>query len=68
MRKLTDIADDLFKAAEVLRLYENVISKKTCNNCEKKNKDCEYHPGWGRTVRYNCPFWVGEEGWSENGI
>lgn len=28
-----------------------------CNTC--KNKDCEWRPGLGEQIRFNCPHWKG---------
>lgn len=41
-------------------LYKRLLELGTCNDCEKV-KDCEYAPGWGQPVRYNCPFYERKE-------
>ena len=36
--------------------YQQMHDLPTCNDCARQN-DCEYVPGWGEKVRYNCPHW-----------
>lgn len=39
--------------------FNDLSSKPCCNTCE--NKDCEYKPRVGDTVRANCPLYSGPE-------
>ncbi len=31
-----------------------------CNNCDSRAR-CQFAPQWGQPVRWNCPFYVGED-------
>lgn len=55
-----DIANILYKLADIVRVYDEIMSLHDCNDCEKK--DCQYKPKLGQMVRINCPLWeIGEE-------
>ena len=55
-----DIAGILYKLADIVRAYDEIMSLHDCNDCEKKN--CPYKPKPGQMVRFNCPLWeIGEE-------
>lgn len=49
---------------DCMLFYRRMKDLPTCNDCARKN-DCEYVPGWGELVRYNCPHWEKER--DENG-
>lgn len=36
--------------------YNDVVSKPDCNTCVR---ECEYRPSVGKTTRFNCPLWSG---------
>lgn len=54
----TEKQDNLFMALRFLEdcliFYRRMRDMPTCNECGKK-KDCEFIPGWGERVRFNCP-------------
>ena len=55
-----DISGILYKLADIVRAYDDIMSLHDCNDCEKK--DCQYKPKPGQMVRINCPLWeMGEE-------
>lgn len=49
------------KQCEEMDQFIQKHMEKTCNTCEIQH-DCTYVPGWGKPVRWNCPFFVGKEG------
>ena len=55
--------DSLFMALRFLEdcmiFCQQMHDLPTCNECGKQNK-CEYVPGWGERVRYNCPHFEAE--------
>ena len=34
--------------------------RRSCNNCESR-AHCQFVPRWGQPVRWNCPFYIGED-------
>lgn len=53
---LTEMAINKSRELEYLCLLQNILDSGDCNVCSKR-KDCEYKPGLGELVRYNCPFY-----------
>ena len=54
---ISDMAKDAADAIDTLQVFVACIGLlPTCNECA--NKDCGYRPGWGDTVRYNCPHYI----------
>ena len=56
MSKLDNAIADVACILDCLRAYRSIVESGDCNNC-KIMRDCEYKPGWGHQVRYNCPFY-----------
>ena len=55
-----DIAGILYKLADIVKAYDNIMSLHDCNDCGRK--DCPYAPKAGQMVRINCPLWeIGED-------
>ena len=55
--KIDHIIEDLEYIAGCLRVYKEIMETgENCNTCGKQ-KTCEYVPGWGQQIRYNCPLW-----------
>ena len=50
-----DLAGILYKLADVVRVYDDIMSLHDCYDCGKK--DCPYRPVAGELVRINCPLW-----------
>lgn len=47
----------LYSISDRLAAYRAIMETgKNCNACGKRNT-CEYIPGWGQQIRYNCPLW-----------
>lgn len=59
MSKLSDIANELPHVVLYMRQLEKILALPSCNDCGKAQR-CEYLPGWGETVRFNCPLWEAE--------
>ena len=59
MNRLDETISNINYILDSLVLLRQIQSTGDCNIC--KNKDCEYMPEWGQTVRYNCPFYKAEE-------
>ena len=38
-------------------LLKKILESGDCNDCALLNSQCRYAPGWGKQVRYNCPFY-----------
>jgi len=56
--RIADMAKDAADAIESLLAFVDMIGElATCNDCGRK-RTCEYKPGLGETVRYNCPFYT----------
>lgn len=49
--------ENLSKRNADLHVWLGEKMKKTCNTCEIQNI-CQYAPGWGEPVRWNCPHFV----------
>ena len=62
MSRLDDAIKDVRYILDVLVAYSEMVESGCCNDCKKKS-ECEYCPGLGQLVRYNCPFY--ERKWSE---
>lgn len=60
MSRLDDRISDVAYILDTLMAYRNIITSGDCNRCEKK-MTCEYVPKPGQLVRYNCPFYEGDE-------
>ena len=60
---LSTNANEIVKALKgiITRLqeYDAIMALPNCNDCGKAQR-CEYLPGWGETVRFNCPLWEAE--------
>ena len=50
----------LLYIADCMIAVNDMMEMHNCNDCGIKNK-CEYAPGLGQKVRWNCPLWQ-EEG------
>lgn len=37
----------------------NISTHNNCNTC--KDKECKYRPDLGKSVRWNCALWKGEQ-------
>ena len=61
MSRLDDTIADVAYILDCLRVYRSIVESGDCNHC-KIMKDCEYKPGCGQQVRYNCPFYEEGEG------
>lgn len=62
--RLDDAIADVEYILDTLMAYRNVVMAGCCNTCIRM-RVCEYAPKPGQLVRYNCPFYEGEErGWS----
>lgn len=45
-----------------LMVLRNIYDSGSCNDCKTSVKRvCPYKPKPGQLVRYNCPFYAGEE-------
>ena len=51
--------------AEWLKLLKRILDSGDCNDCAMLHRQCRYAPGWGKQVRYNCPFYSRESEESE---
>ncbi len=54
---VSEVAEILTTAAQVLREYERISALPNCLTCH--DKDCKYKPGDKDYVRINCPLWKG---------
>lgn len=54
--KLDDTISDLCYITDCLRALKAIYNAGDCNICSR-SKDCEYRPGAGQMVRFNCPFY-----------
>ena len=55
-----DITGILYKIADIIRVYDEIMSLHDCNDCGRKHC-CPYVPKAGQMVRINCPLWdIGE--------
>lgn len=57
--RIERVLSDIYYIADVLQFAAEILQLPNCNDCAK-TKSCQYVPGWGKTVRYNCPFWQGK--------
>lgn len=57
MSRLDDVIVDVAYVLDTLRAYRDIAETGSCNSCFRKN--CECRPAWGKTMRYNCPLFVG---------
>lgn len=66
--EIDHIIEDLEYITSCMRTYKAIMETgQNCNTCGKQ-KNCEYAPGWGQQIRYNCPLWEDpEKEESENG-
>lgn len=53
MNELDKKIIDKEKELEYLKLLKTIQGTGNCNICMKR-KVCEYNPGFGKLVRYNC--------------
>lgn len=54
-----DLIRLIFSICDYARLGYNISTYNSCNNCG--DRECEYKPKWGDSVRWNCPLWKGEK-------
>ncbi len=50
-----DLIRLIFSICDYARLGYIISTYNSCNDC--KDKDCEYRPKLGESVRWNCPLW-----------
>lgn len=67
IRKQDKYADECFKyaneyqqIADWLKILKRILNSGDCNDCALLNSQCRYAPGWGKQVRFNCPFYSKE--------
>lgn len=64
MGKLDKAIADVSYILDTLLAYRNIVQTGDCNRCKIK-KECDFCPKPGELVRYNCVFYVAEEGGQE---
>ena len=57
--RFSKCAQEHRQLARWLMAYKRIIESGCCNDCSRKK--CQYAPGWGKLVRYNCPFYNKKE-------
>ena len=45
-------------AIDSIMFEDQILSLGSCNDCA--NKDCGWKPSWGKSQRYNCPYYEGK--------
>lgn len=58
--KLSNTINDLYYFIDCMELLRTIEKSGSCNDCAKQ-KNCDYDPGIGKLVRYNCPFYKRRE-------
>lgn len=61
MNRLNKAIADVAYILDTLIAYRNIVQTGDCNRCKIK-KECGACPRPGEQVRYNCMFYVSEEG------
>lgn len=61
MTRLDRAIADVAYILDTLLAYRNIVQTGDCNRCKIK-KECGACPKPGEQVRYNCMFYVSEEG------
>ena len=64
MDRLDKVIADVAYILDTLLAYRNIVQTGDCNRCKIK-KECAFCPKPGERVRYNCMFYVVEEGEQE---
>ena len=60
MIKMDRTIADVSFILDCLILLRDILDQGSCNDCCNKNCTCKPNPG--DHVRYNCPYFEGEEG------
>ena len=60
MDRLSRLIEDVEYLPAYLRLLKEIVKSGNCNDCAKE-QSCEYVPGLGEQVRYNCPHYEMKE-------
>ena len=55
MSRLDDVIGDVAYILDTLMAYRNITQKGNCNSCG--NKECQWKPKLGDSVRWNCPHY-----------
>lgn len=66
MDRLDKMISNIGYVLDSLMALRNIYQTGSCNECEAV-KTCEYVPKPGQMVRYNCPFYKGKPGDTEDG-
>ncbi len=59
MNKLDDSIVNVRYILDTLMTYRDIAKSGNCNNCGRMK--CQYKPGIGKLIRYNCFYWKGEQ-------
>lgn len=60
MSRLDDAISQMAYILDSLMALRNIQECGCCNDC-RVSAVCPYKPQIGQMVRYNCPFWEGEQ-------